>query len=71
MKAAATSKSKKNLEQSVDAVSHAGNDMTEMNLVNDVTGTNSIMMANDQSTLTLNHVGGANVGASLSNGHGS
>ena len=49
-----SSKSKKNLEHSVDAVSHAGNDLTEMNLVNDVTGTNSIMLANDQSTLTLN-----------------
>ena len=34
----------KNLEQSVDGVSHAGNDLTEMNLVNDITATNSLMM---------------------------
>ena len=38
-----------------------------MNLVNDITGTNSILMQNDQSQLTLNHVGGPSSGATLTN----
>ena len=45
------------MDHSVDGVSYAGNDMTEMNLVNDATAANSIMMLNDQSQLTLNQVG--------------
>ena len=39
-----TKSKQKLMDHSVDGVSHAGNDMTEMNLINDATAANSIMM---------------------------